>query len=260
MAGRLLTEMRTWKWAAASSRGTSHRQAGDRCQDAQLCRAFGDGSVFAAIVADGAGSASHGGEGASLVCRFMMRSVEAHFGSVAELPSDDTIGAWIEDLRNILSAVAENRALTVRDFASTLLLGIAGPNGTVFAHVGDGGAVFRTQCEGPWEVGSWPAHGEYASSTWFVTDPGGARLRLTRLPATCSALALFTDGLERMVLNHADHSAHSPFFERTSKPIAAASQAGRSQILCRALAQYLDTDAVNSRTDDDKTLVLAVSA
>lgn len=253
--------MGTWKWAAASSRGTSHREGGDRCQDAQLCRAFGkEGSVLTAIVADGAGSASHGGEGASLVCRFIMRSVEAHFGFTEDLPADETIGAWVADLRNLIVRVAEPRALNSRDFASTLLLGIAGPNSTVFAHVGDGGAVFRPRGESLWEVGSWPAHGEYASTTWFVTDPAGARLRFTRIPAASNAVALFTDGLERMVLNHADRSAHSPFFERTSKPIEAVSQAGRSHILCQSLAQYLDTDAVNSRTDDDKTLVLAVSA
>jgi hypothetical protein len=71
------------------------------------------------------------------------------------------------------------------------------------------------------------------------------------------ALVAFTDGLERLALDFGATKAHSPFFQGILGPVAASEKAGRDDKLCRALASYLESDAVNARTDDDKTLLVA---
>jgi hypothetical protein len=51
--------------------------------------------------------------------------------------------------------------------------------------------------------------------------------------------------------------AHAPFFQGILGPVAGSEIAGRDHKLCAALARYLESDAVNARTDDDKTLLVA---
>lgn len=55
-----------WRWAAASTIGTSHIRSGSRLQDAYAVSSIGDEHIFA-IVSDGAGSAKYGAYGAWLV-------------------------------------------------------------------------------------------------------------------------------------------------------------------------------------------------
>ncbi|MGC8000370.1 protein phosphatase 2C domain-containing protein, partial [Salmonella enterica] len=64
-------------------------------------------------------------------------------------------------------------------------------------------------------------------------------------------------GIERLVLDFGQRAAHAPFFERMIAPVAGAASSGRNTNLCQALGSYLDSEAVNARTDDDKTLILA---
>jgi hypothetical protein len=49
-----------------------------------------------------------------------------------------------------------------------------------------------------------------------------------------------------------------PFFDGMIRPIASTGAEGFDQKLSQQLSSYLNGDAVNSRTDDDKTLILAV--
>jgi hypothetical protein len=49
-----------------------------------------------------------------------------------------------------------------------------------------------------------------------------------------------------------------PFFDGMIRPIASTQAEGCDQRLSQQLSSYLNSDAVNARTDDDKTLILAV--
>ena len=70
-------------------------------------------------------------------------------------------------------------------------------------------------------------------------------------------LALLTDGVERLALNFANRGAHRPFFDGLFKTITAGKTGGHDQPLSSKLAAFLDSDGINARTDDDKTLILA---
>jgi hypothetical protein len=58
-----------------------------------------------------------------------------------------------------------------------------------------------------------------------------------------------------LVLNYAERSAHPGFFRPLLQKLQAA-QPGDN--LPQAFRRYLDSPAINQRTDDDKTLMLAL--
>jgi hypothetical protein len=182
---------------------------------------------------------------------------KAHVSS-GQLPSDDTIQTWIHSVRERISEAAEKRGLQSRDFAATLICVISSGDNTVVAHIGDGCAVLQSSETSDWLAASWPDHGEYASTTFFVTDDPEPKLRISRYENSISALALFSDGIERLALDLATERPHTPFFQGIIRPIAESQAIGRDAELCTMLGRYLSGDAINARTDDDKSLILAV--
>ena len=209
--------------------------------------------VLVSVVSDGAGSASFGRQGSAVVCRTISECTRKFFSNSTLLPTDDEVWAWIDLARDRIGAAARRRSSELRQFAATLVAVCATQSETMVLHIGDGAAVIRS--EGCWQVPSWPAHGEYASTTYFVTDEPSPRLQIVRLPLAVDGLAVFSDGLERLVLSFGEQIAHAPFFNSMLKPIEATRTKGRLTPI--GLKRYLDSAAVNERTDDDKSLILA---
>ncbi len=257
MGGPLPDNPRRWRWAVASRVGTSHQRTGTRKQDAYAVSVVSPDTIFL-VVSDGAGSASHGGQGASLVCRCLVSSVRAWFSRQATIPSDDHVEGWIDDLRDNLAAIAHRRGLTRRDFAATLVMLVVTGTEILTVQIGDSALVARK--DGVWEALCWPESGEFASTTYFVTDDPEVRLRVVRRPLEFDAFALFTDGLESLALEHATLKPYARFFDPMIKPVDLAEGNGRLRNLSAALGRYLDGQAICDRTDDDKTLILLSGA
>lgn len=250
-----------WTWACASHVGTSHIRTGQRLQDAYSCFTCrgGDRSVFVGIVSDGAGSAEFGGEGASLVCRSIGKSVRHHFSQSVELPTVSSIEYWVDGARDLIYKAAELRAKSARDFACTLVCVISNGESSVIAHVGDGCVVAREQSSTSWFAPTWPDHGEYASTTTFVTDQPIAKVRISTVDRSVDVLTLFSDGIERMVLDMTAKAPSEKFFNVVARPILqSVVSVGKDTPLSLQLKGYLGSEQVNARTDDDKTLVIAV--
>jgi Protein phosphatase 2C len=258
MAGPLLDKnMPAWTWAAASCAGTSHVKANTRRQDSFRCLAAGSGAeIIVAVVSDGAGTASHGGEGAALVSRIISSRAQAHFETSTELPGDEVIWSWVDEVRDVIARTAERLGVKRRAFAATLVCVLSDGEKTVVAHIGDGAAVVQAR-DGTWSALSWPAHGRYVSMTYFVTDDPLPKLRITRSNVAITAAAVFSDGIERLVLKFESRTAHQPFFNSFITPVRNGDAEGLNQNLSLLLRQYLDSPSVNARTDDDKTLILA---
>ena len=255
-----------WTGMAASRRGTSHVRRGEPRQDARQVRHAHGSDTIVAVVADGAGSAPQGGTGAAVICRrIAAQAVEAlNRLAVAEI-DEDQVRDWIDAARDVLGAGAARRGRSLRDYATTLLLAISDGWRTVVAHVGDGAIVARRAGGGGWEALSWPATGEYASTTYFVTDEPAPNVRIGIHDGAIDGLALFTDGIERLVLDLANRAPHQSWFDRMAAPLdrmAARADQGESIDfeLSQALGRYLDGDRVCERSDDDKTVVLSVRA
>ena len=242
-----------WRWESASVIGTSHIQNGDRLQDAYAVSELGNGSVFA-VVSDGAGSAEFGAYGAWLTCRFLSTRFREWVHENPELPTDEDFADWIDELRDRISAIATLGDTTSRQFAATLAAIVVTPDEAATLHIGDSAVVGRKV--GEWDVLCWPENGEYASSTYFVTDDPGPRLKITRHPREHDAFALFSDGVGDLALSHLEQAAHPRFFDPMMRPVDAAANGGRLVELSAKLATYLAGPSVCGRTDDDKTLIL----
>ena len=248
-----------WRITAASVIGSSHVANGAQCQDSCWAQVDGfptGGQLLTMFVADGAGSALKGGEGAELAIQaaadFIDKKLnDGEFG-LSDFLSVDLVVA----VREKIYAKASTDGLTARDFACTFLGVLSSEAGTLAFQVGDGGIVVDTG-EGL-ELAIVPMSGEYANMTHFVTD-GDAVQRLVSKTYVGPALrvAAFSDGLQRLALNLAEGTPHRPFFAKfwhgleTAKP-------EQDDELHAALVRFLGSQAVNERTDDDKTLVLAM--
>jgi hypothetical protein len=246
-----------WKLLFQSIQGTGHRRNGQPCQD--RCRVrlepTGGETVLVLACADGAGSATHAETGAHLACDGITRLVRADLREglpVAHLDRD-TACSWYLRLRQQLGDEADRLGIALRQLACTLLLAVVGETAAAFSQTGDG--VLVVAQEDGYEPVFWPQSGEYANTTNFVTDPEWAdHLAFAHRPARVDELALLTDGLQTLALNFAPRTVHAPFFRPMFERLRAAVPGAG---LPRALRQFLDSEPVNARTDDDKTLILA---
>lgn len=242
-----------WRWVSSSVIGTSHIQNGDRLQDAYFVSKLDKGCILA-VVSDGAGSAQFGAYGASLICRFLSVKFREWLNEHSELPIDENLSDWIDELRDKISAIAVRRGTVPRQFAATLAALVVAPDEAVTLHIGDSAIVGRK--EGEWDVLCWPENGEYASSTYFLTDNPEPRLSITRHSREHDAFALFSDGICNLALSYLLQSAHPRFFGPMMHPVDIAEGEGRLVELSAKLDGYLASPTVCERTDDDKTLIL----
>jgi len=249
-----------WEWVSASATGTSHVRIKRGCDDAGACM-FVVGrkeSALVAVCSDGAGSAQRSFVGSRIIVRAFCRSVRSYLqgGGTLDCLSREIASDWLDDMRARIEVVARNVELTPRDFAATLVGCIIGNETAKVLHVGDGAAVYRMADSEEWTVGSWPSHGEYASTTYFVTDDPAPSFQLTAIEGAVSELAVFTDGIEHLVLNFSTRTPFPPFFNQMFSGFKS-DGTGKSRQLSRHLCNYLNGPSVCDRTDDDKTLLLA---
>lgn len=250
-----------WRTAYASTAGTSHARSGTPCQDAGRCDvlAVAGGEVLVACVADGAGSAAHSELGARLV----VECFHAVFGDAARaapalewLDRDFALG-WLAMVQDRIRGLAADMACEASEFACTALGAVVGETGAGFVQIGDGAIVVGGAGAHAWVF--WPQHGEYANSTFFVTMPDAAELLQFERRNAPAELALFSDGLERLILDMRTRTVHSPSLRPILGWLAATGPA-LDGLPSPVVAAFLHSEPVNRRTDDDKTLVLAVRA
>ncbi|WP_374940820.1 PP2C family serine/threonine-protein phosphatase [Bradyrhizobium sp. SRS-191] len=249
-----------WEWVSASAVGTSHLKINRGCDDSGACL-FVQGEHEAALIvacSDGAGSVQHSSLGARIAIRAFCRNVRNYLkdGGTIRGISRDIASDWLDDIRGRIEIISQSLELPRREFAATLVGCVIGQSQATVLHVGDGAAVHRLAGSQEWDVSSWPAHGEYASTTYFITDDPQPNFSLNEISGSVAELAVFTDGIEHLVLNFATKRPFDPFFNQMFsgfKPLGT----GRNRNLSSHLRNYLRSPAVCQRTDDDKTLLLA---
>jgi hypothetical protein len=237
--------------------GTAHTRDGTVCQDysAAVVTAPREEHVLVLTCADGAGSASRSEIGSRLACETLLRRVTKAMDAGLEVAHIERATAitWFAEVREEIGAEASSLGLTARDLACTLLLAVVGKTCAAFAQVGDGAIVVGHGTA--LEVIFWPGNEEALNLTQFVSDPDlEASLQFQRLAAEVDDAALLTDGLQLLALDYRTHQPQRTFFEPMFRELRSADS---PDDLVLPLRQFLDSDRVNKRTDDDKTLVLA---
>jgi len=252
----------TWKHLSLSVTGKSHSARNEPGQD--YCRAgalrFSDRDYFVGLAADGAGSTSRGGVGAEIACETLYARILDAIRGGETLPADPDTGAvkaWISECRDAVAARAAADGQPLREYACTLIGVVATEGYLLCFQIGDGcivtgdGTGYRTVF--------WPEQGEYANTTFFVTDDAFLEHIKTESGTTSPAeIAIFTDGIQNLVLSFSTRTVHEGFF----RPLFAALRKNPENgfvDLSRHLRALLSSDDVNARSDDDKTLVLAVN-
>ena len=208
------------------------------------------------FVSDGAGSAARGGEGAELAIQAAADFIASKLRLVEFGLSDTLAVECVLAIRERIYGRAEAEGLKARDFACTFLGVLSSPLGTLVMQVGDGGVVLDVG-DGL-ETAIVPMSGEYANMTHFVTDEGAISILATKAYATPAArVAAFSDGLQRLVLDMTTNKPYEPFFAKFFQVLATATN-DKEDELHGALVRFLGSPSVNERTDDDKTLAMAV--
>lgn len=249
-----------WRYVLTSAPGSAHIDSGIPCQDASRATtvAIPNGErILVAVASDGAGSAAHGGDGAVIACDSLVELAAASLTpstSVGGLTRTD-VEAWIGTIADRLREHAARVETPPREWACTLLAAIIGRDHAVYVQVGDGAIV--SGADGYYRPVFWPVHGEYCNTTQFLTDERVHEAVLIEFrDDAIDEVSLFTDGLERLALSFSTREAHSPFFTALFGQLRH-HPAGLVEPLLQPLRDWLCSPTVNSKTDDDKTLILA---
>ena len=247
-----------WRVIGQSVTGTSHVQSGRGCEDALHFKAFdvGDDEGLICFVSDGAGSAKYAAT-ASEEAVFKGVEFAEEFVLSKKTLNDELLFEIGEKIFDHLETLANNIGTPKNEFSCTLLGFILLPGIAGFLQIGDG-AIVRNDGDSFYTTLWWPQNGEYQNTTSFlIDDPNLPNLKTKILNESISEIAVFTDGLQLLTLINETESVHQPFFQNLFPLLRKANNEDHISILNKRLSDYLNSDSINSRTDDDKTLILA---
>jgi serine/threonine protein phosphatase PrpC len=249
----------SWRVVGAAATGVAHQRHGLPCQDFQAHRILAIGAEQALLIAlaDGAGSAEHADLGARQAVVSILDALESGLTTGESAPLDFEKVVWqaFEAAQQALYDLAEQEDLPVRSLATTLTCVVAADGFLTIGQVGDGSVVVQTGQDQLVAV-TQPQRGEYANETFFlVQEDALEHLQVHILHQPVQALAVLSDGLVRLALRLPANQPHGPFFKplfhfaaTNVDPDSAAEQ----------LADFLNSERVSARTDDDKSIVLAI--
>ena len=253
----------SWKYIFSSVTGASHSETNTPCQDNCICEVIEGSSgsrVLVVVASDGAGSANHAEAGSALTCSFLVEQLKVHLANEARVRdlTRDRIETWISELRDEIALRAEaEEGLSVRDFAATLLAAVLDEDTAAFFQIGDGAIVIPGDEEETYGWLFWPQQGQYANETNFVTDQNaGQKLEFALVSHRVDEVAVFTDGVQSLALHYQSRQAHNPFFLSVFRWLRSAPH-NRLNEFQASLISFLNSEKINERTDDDKTLALA---
>lgn len=202
----------SYKASCGHIAGRSHSKTNTPCQDYAATRIQGDFACIA--LADGAGSKKHSAYGARSVVKAVTRALAKRFDELWAISDESPAEASSELIGCCLSALkhqAQKLNCELSQLASTLMF-VAHSKGRFLAgHVGDG-CIIHQQDDGDVAVISHPENGEYANTTFFVTDPGvHSHFRLYRGSSGLgSGFVVMSDGTAESLYRRANKSPAAP--------------------------------------------------
>ncbi len=220
-----------------------------------MCRS--DGENLIAVVADGAGSSRNSDEGAEIVVTSIASRLAARVPTCNSRELEESVRDAISEARTAVYLRSEERGIPAREFASTIIVVAANDAAAVCAHLGDG-LIAVSEGGSEWNYAFWPQRGEFANSTFFLTDVDALdRLCIDTLPPRVTDFALMSDGLEPLALTYGARAVHDPFFNSLFAPLHRSSGRGHCEIVSTQLVELLASSRITSRVDDDLSIVLA---
>ncbi len=285
-----------WKAIARSAIGTSHEKQQLPCQDYGDYKIINDAII--GVVADGAGSAKYSNIGAKLAVNTVLETItEQDIATITELygshsvkETERTNSAWkpwnllgkseknsnaavtivqsptelkanqffseiVKQVVPALSTQAESNNYSIDDLACTLLIVVATSEGIAAMQIGDGFITVRYPEQDP-QLLFPPDKGEYINETTFVTSSNALKdMKVVVQPGQPEFICASTDGLERLAIRISDWTPFTPFFQPLEQYLRETNNLEESD---EYLLSFLNSERLNARTDDDKTLFLCL--
>lgn len=252
-------ETAVWRIVGTSVVGSSHITEQGPCQDSHLFEILSSDTWVAAI-GDGAGSAKSAKEGSQLAVTaavsFLAQVVSEH-GIHDETCANEVLKCCLQHCHATMHQQATRSGQTggasLSDYATTLLVILVTPSWIAATQVGDGAVVFRS-ISGELALAIPPCRGEYVNESDFITSFDyleRARFRIEDA-RNIDAVAMLSDGVETLSIDQVRGIPHQPFFGPMFR------FASGAECKDTILEEFLGSKRVCERTDDDKTLLLAV--
>ena len=256
-----------WKATYYYAKGTWHEKHNIPCQD--YAHYYPSDKVILGAVADGAGSAKYADIGAQLavdnILEYLKQSQEK-FSKKSEFNNSSFNEKEAKQLfydgiqQTVIPALqkkAQEKQCSINEFACTLIAFIATPNCITAMQIGDGFLVLSLNNKKDYQLLLKPDKGEFVNETKFVTSKNVlSTLNFKFLSGTPKFICASTDGLEKVAIRLSDLTPHAPFFDPLKTYLE---QTKNPESNKQYLEQFLNSDRLNSRTNDDKTLLLCLN-
>jgi Protein phosphatase 2C len=249
-----------WNYLNVSVKGASHETKNIPCQDNNWCSIIEDingSKILVSVVSDGAGSALKAEIGSAETCnKFSAHLINClENGTPLSDFTKDFFKNWITEFQNELAEKATSEESTIRDYASTFLASIISDSVSYFIQIGDGAIIIKGE-DGEYSYMFAPQQGQYANQTFFITDEKATeRMQFERIEKPIEQIAIFSDGIQNLILDIQNHTVNQDFFSEWFNWLSQVEDQNMGNTL---LAEYLNSEKINERTDDDKTLILAI--
>jgi hypothetical protein len=251
----------SWKAIAQSAIGTRHQSRGQSCQDhgAVLIQP----TIVFGAVADGAGSAQFSEIGATLAVNTALAYLQTNLYKAildTDPPTESEIQPLFEQMVTqvveVLEQTAKDGDYPLRELGCTLLSFIATDHWLAAMQIGDGFIVVQSDAAADFKLLFEPDKGEFINETMFVTSQGALeQMQCCTYPWAPRFICAATDGLEKVAIRYQDWQPFAPFFKPLVDCLDLIAETDDQHTYLRA---FLESDRLNARTDDDKTLVIAL--
>ena len=214
-------------------------------------------------VADGAGSAKHSDIGSKLAVNTTLSCVSEFYKNknqnlrqpIAYDKAKEFFTQTLEQVKNALRHKAQSNGYSINDLACTLLVFFATPDWIAAMQIGDGFIVIGLKKANNYRLLFTPDKGEYANETTFVTSANAlSRMKIDVITGEQEFICASTDGLERLAIDFGTGEAFSGFFYPFEQGLRERDKNEEE----KSLEDWLYSDDVNARTDDDKTLLVCL--
>ncbi|MBS3028600.1 MAG: protein phosphatase 2C domain-containing protein [Dolichospermum sp. DET50] len=254
----------SWKAIARSAVGTSHQAEKIPCQDCGNYRIFND--VIVGAVADGAGSAKYSQIGSELAVDTALNYLKGNLNNrkkfwenlskpLTEKEVKKLFNQTFKKVIKELNKQGTNKGDSVNDLACTLLVFIATPEWVAAMQIGDGFMIVHPQ-DSEYQLLFKPDKGEFFNETTFVTSANAVEeMQVQVISGNQEFICASTDGLEKVAIRLSDWKPFPPFFKPFEEYLRETNNPEEDD---QYIIDFLNSERLNSRTDDDKTLVLCL--
>ncbi len=247
-----------WEIVGCSAIGTKHITGGTPCQDAVFYEMISDQIIIGAV-SDGMGSAKRSDVGSKLAVKTALSQIKNMMCWEHKPKNDERarniFGSVLEKVQAALKKEAENGGYSVEDLNCTLLAFVATPEWLAAMQVGDGLIVVRPKNQ-DYQLLFMPDKGEFANETTPVTSSHALEeMEVCVKSGSYEFICAATDGIENISLVKPENwRPFEGFFKPLEEQIMLSTKSLAHKK--KEIEDFLNSEQINQKTDDDKTLLL----